>query len=174
MSGWSRIRLARERLEPLGVKVYEVEDDTRLPFRDAQFDLVINRHESYEPAEVRRILHPGGRFVTQQVGGYNDTDLNALLGAPEVGDSNWDLVHARRALEDAGFEVREAREAFPLTRFADVGAIVYLLKAIPWQIADFSVDRYFDGLKELEQRAHTEGYIAARGYRFLLDAIRPI
>ena len=82
------IRLARERLEPLGVKVYEVEDDTRLPFGDAEFDLVINRHESYEPAEVRRILHPGGRFVTQQVGGQNNTDLNALLGAPEVGDSN--------------------------------------------------------------------------------------
>jgi SAM-dependent methyltransferase len=168
------IRLARERLEPLGVKVYEVEDDTRLPFGDAEFDLVINRHESYEPAEVRRILHPGGRFVTQQVGGQNNTDLNALLGAPEVGDSYWDLAHARRPLEDAGFEVREAREAFPLTRFSDVGAIVYLLKAIPWQIADFSVDRYFDGLKELEQRAHTEGYIAARGHRFLLDAIRPI
>jgi hypothetical protein len=51
---------------------------------------------------------------------------------------------------------------------------VYLLKAIPWQIADFSVDRYFDGLKELEQRAHTEGYIVVRGHRFLLDAIRPI
>jgi SAM-dependent methyltransferase len=167
------IRLARQRLEPLGVRVYEVEDDTRLPFGDAEFDLVINRHESYEPAEVLRILRPGGRFVTQQVGGHNSTDLNALLGSPEAEESNWDLAHVRRALEDTGFEVREAREAFPLTRFADVGAIVYLLKAIPWQVADFSVDRYSDRLKELQQRARTEGYIAVRNHRFLLDATKP-
>ena len=97
--------------------MYEVEDDTRLPFGNAEFDLVINRHESYEPAEVRRILHPGGRFVTQQVGGQNNTDLNALLGAPEVGDSYWDLAHARHPLEDAGFEVREGGvPAHPLRR----------------------------------------------------------
>ena len=152
----------------------EVEDDTRLPFGDAEFDLVINRHESYEPIEVHRILRPGGRFVTQQVGGHNITSLNAMLGAPEARESSWDLAHARSALEDTELEVRDAREAFPLTRFADVGAIVYLLKAIPWQIADFSVDRYFDRLKELERRARTEGCITLRAHRFFLDATRLI
>ena len=67
----------------------------------------------------------------------------------------------------------DAKEAFPLTRFADVGAIVYLLKAIPWQVADFSVDRYFDRLKELERHARTEGCITLRKHRFLLDATKP-
>ena len=174
--------IARERLEPLGIKVYEVEDDTRLPLGDAEFDLVINRHESYEPIEVHRILRPGGRFVIQQVGGRNNTDLNAMLGAPKagqpglsmpVGTPTWDLAHARRALEEAGVEVRDAREAFPLARFADVGAVVYYLKAIPWQIPDFSVDLYFDRLKELERRARSEECIAVRSHRFLLDATKP-
>ena len=176
------VRIARERLEPLGIKVYEVEDDARLPFGEAEFDLVINRHESYEPIEVHRILRPGGRFVTQQVGGRNNTDLNAMLGAPEagepglgmpVGTPDWNLAHARRALEDAGFEVRDAREAFPLISFADVGAVVYYLKAIPWQIPDFSVDRYFDRLKDLGRDAQRKGYITVRGHRFLLDATKP-
>lgn len=50
------VRVARERLEPLGIEVYEVEDDARLPFADAEFDLVTNRHESYDPTEVCRVL----------------------------------------------------------------------------------------------------------------------
>ena len=176
------VRVARERLEPLGIEVYEVEDDARLPFGEGEFDLVINRHESYEPTEVRRILRPGGRFVTQQVGGRNNAELNAMLGAPEgaepglgmpVGTPDWDLIHARRVLEDVGFEVRDAREAFPLARFADVGAVVYYLKAIPWQIPGFSADRYFDRLKELRLTAETTGHIAVRAHRFLLDATKP-
>ena len=69
--------------------------------------------------------------------------------------------------------MHDAREAVPLTGFADVGAVVYYLKAIPWQIPDFSVDLYFDRLKELERRARTEGCIVVRGHRFLLDATKP-
>lgn len=104
-----------------------------------------------------------------------------MLGAPEGGESgsgtpaampDWDLAHARRALEDVGFEVREAGEVFPLTGFADIGAVVYYLKAIPWQIPGFSVDLHFDRLKELERRARTEECIAVRGHRFLLDATK--
>ena len=93
------------------------------------------------------------------------------MGIP-AGTLDRDLAHARRALEAAGFAVRDAREALPLARFADVGAVVYYLKAIPWQIPDFSVDLYFDGLKELERRARTEECIAVRGHRFLLDATK--
>ncbi|HHV95300.1 MAG TPA: class I SAM-dependent methyltransferase [Clostridiaceae bacterium] len=50
------IPVARKRLEPLGVKVYRVDDDEFLPFNDETFDLVINRHESYSAKEVKRIL----------------------------------------------------------------------------------------------------------------------
>jgi SAM-dependent methyltransferase len=60
------ILVARNRLEPLGVTVWPVGDDDRLPLDDASFDLVINRHESYDAREVLRVLRPGGTFVTQQ------------------------------------------------------------------------------------------------------------
>ena len=36
------------------------------------FDLVLDRHSSYWADEVARILEPGGRFLTQQVGGNRD------------------------------------------------------------------------------------------------------
>ena len=59
------VSLARKRLEPLGVRVCKYESDENLPFNDEEFDLIINRHESYSPNEVNRILKHGGYFVTQ-------------------------------------------------------------------------------------------------------------
>ena len=45
--------IAQKKLEPLGVKVVEVSDDTALPFQDGQFDLILNQHESYVASEVK-------------------------------------------------------------------------------------------------------------------------
>ncbi|MET3208158.1 UNVERIFIED_CONTAM: hypothetical protein ABIC26_001094 [Paenibacillus sp. PvR008] len=37
-----------------------LDDDDSLPFEDNGFGLVLNKHEAFSPAEVRRILHTGG------------------------------------------------------------------------------------------------------------------
>lgn len=165
--------VARARLEPLGVQVVAVENDVSLPFAEAEFDLVINRHESYAPAEVWRLLAPGGLFITQQVGGEDGWDLNMLLGARFNLDANWRLATARSQLEAAGFEVLKAAEDFPRARFFDVGAIVYYLKAVPWQIEDFSVERYAEALFQLHHRIQEEGYLDVRDHRFFLLARKP-
>lgn len=73
------VPVAAARLGPLGVRVVAVDDERHLPLPDAHFDLVINRHESFDPYEVRRILRPGGRFITQQVGGQDNVELNLAL-----------------------------------------------------------------------------------------------
>ena len=71
---------AAARLEPLGIPVVHDEgaiDNAdqatreprgRLAFRDAAFDLVLNRHESFVADEVRRVLRDDGVFVMQQAG----------------------------------------------------------------------------------------------------------
>ena len=71
--------VATKKLEPLGVKVFQYEKDDDLPFKDEEFELIINRHESYSPKEVCRILELGGYFITQQVGGRNDALLRKLI-----------------------------------------------------------------------------------------------
>ena len=43
-------------------------------------------------------------------------------------------------------------EAFPKTQFADIGAIVFYAKVIPWEFPDFSVERYCDRLLALQER----------------------
>ncbi|GMR68887.1 class I SAM-dependent methyltransferase [Bacillus sp. MN7755] len=125
------VPIAQKKLEPLGVAVVEVTDDTALPFQDAQFNLIINQHESYAASEVNRILSPNGTFLTQQVGGLDCAELNEL--------------------QENGFTILEAKEEFPFQRFYDIGAIVYYLKAIPWQIPDFTVERYFEELYRIHE-----------------------
>lgn len=168
------VPIARKRLEPLGVTVHEVAEDLKLPFEDNTFDLVINRHESYSPGEVLRVLKPGGHFVTQQVGGQNEVDLNHLLGAP-VNDeyAHWNLTYAARELEEAGFQLLERKEDYPPARFFDIGAVVYYLKAVPWQIKGFSVEEYRDALFQMHSLMASQGYVDIRAHRFLLVAQRP-
>lgn len=168
------VPVARARLEPLGVTVVEADGEDRLPFGDHVFDIIINRHESYVPEEIHRLLKPGGLFITQQVGGQDSLQLNRLLDAA-ISDQyvHWNLAYAAEQLEHAGFVVSEKREELGFTRFFDVGAIVYYLKAIVWQIPDFSIERYADQLLRLHQWIEAEGYVDIPTHRFFVAA-KPI
>jgi SAM-dependent methyltransferase len=167
------VPIAKQRLEPLGIDVFEVTDDENLPFADESFDLIINRHESYSPNEVYRILKTNGVFITQQVGGKDLMDLNFALGASEDTEfAHWNLSYAKKQLEDAHFTVRKSHEEFPYSRFYDIGALVYYLKAIPWQIEDFSVKRYESLLLKLHEKIKRNGYIQFDSHRFFLSCIK--
>ncbi|MCL4870554.1 MAG: class I SAM-dependent methyltransferase [Anaerolineae bacterium] len=168
------IPVARARLEPLGVQVFPIDGDDTLPFADGQFDLVINRHESYSPMELWRIVKPGGRVLTQQVGDTNDNDLNRLLGAPlPTADSPWNLAYAAAQMSAAGFTIAQAEEAFPPVTIYDVGAIVYYLKAIPWQIPDFDAAAYRSQLLTLHQQIQVAGPLRLSSHRFYFIADKP-
>jgi SAM-dependent methyltransferase len=165
------IPIARNRLEPLGVTVVAVHDDDALPFENHRFDIIINKHESYSAKEVYRILKPNGLFITQQVGGSDQADLNERLGADkDFGYSHWHLDYAIQELVDAGFQILKKAEQFPYTRFYDVGALVYYLKAVPWQIPDFTVETYFDRLCQLHNEIQKNGFIQFTSHRFFIVA----
>lgn len=168
--GWEpNVDVARRRLEPLGVTVSPIVDDI-VPFGDAVFGLVINRHESYKPAEVARVLAPGACFVTQQVGSLNNLDLTMALGGPVPEYLGWCLAEAVERLEATGFEIEVEREFSGRTRFTDIGAVAYYLKCIPWQIKGFSVDRFFPRLKALARRLANEGHVEFTMQRFVIVA----
>lgn len=166
------VPVARQRLEPMGVSVYAIDEDDKghTPFADNQFDLIINRHGSYVPRELWRILKPGHQFITQQVGGETNKELNMLLDAPPYTYADWTLKRAVNELEQAGFQIQEQREALLLTRYFDVGAIVYYLKAIPWQIPDFSIEKYLDKLLEMQHQIQEKGAIGVHLHQFLIIA----
>jgi len=166
--------IARGRLEPRGVRVVTGVADDALPFADGRFDLVINRHESFDADEIWRILKPGGRFMTQQVGGRDNLRLNELLqGVAAFEFDAWGLDIAVQQLTAAGLMVVEQLEAFPETRVSDIGAVVYYLRAIPWQIEDFTVQGYRDKLMALHQTMEREGGLRLTSHRFYIEAVKP-
>ena len=96
--------IARSRLTPLRVTVHETLEGAPLPFSNARFDLVINRHEGYDPDEVFRVLKPGGKFITQQVGGLDNLELNQVLEDKlSFPFTDWSLAAALTGLYAAGF-----------------------------------------------------------------------
>ena len=170
------VAVARERLEPLGVKVFEIEEEKEppfnasLPFDDGFFDLIISRHEAYYPSELMRILKPKGMFVTQQVGSIGLISLKQFLTEKAETVSNWNLKSAVEELESAGFNILEQQEDIQFYRFYDVGAVAYLMKAIPWIIEDFEIDKYEDRLRELHIHIQESGFYDTPLHRFIIVA----
>jgi len=171
------VPVAKEKLGPLGAKVFRIQSDELLPFENEQFELIMNRHESFSAKEVYRILKSPGTFITQQVGNRNNLELNELLqkktlGRIEYEYQKWNQESASRFLKGAGFELIESKDEFPETRFYDVGAVVYYLKAIPWQIPDFSVDRYRKQLKDIHETIQRDGSLKTTAHRFYVIAVK--
>lgn len=165
--------LCREHLAPLGIRVAEVDGEDPLPFADASFDLVIDRHESFRPEEVYRILKPGGRFITQQVGGQNDNDLSCrLIPGFQPQYPQYTLTHNRALLERVGFTVEDGREVFSPIRFFDTGALVYFAKTLPWEFPGFTVEDCWEQLCRIEKQRQRDGWIQGTEHRFLLRAIK--
>jgi hypothetical protein len=57
--------------------------------------------------------------------------------------------------------------------FYDVGAVVYHLRLVAWQIPDFDPERYDVALRRSHQRIGAEGALDVHAHRFLIIAERP-
>lgn len=165
------IELCRKRLAPLGITVKGIAEgqDAHLPFKDQSFDLIINRHESYDLQEVDRILMSGGLFITQQVGVKNNEDLATfLIGSDRRVSFDHSLEKSLKLGEKLGFEVILARECMPYLRFFDIGALVYFAKIIEWEFPRFSVEACKEQLFELQKLLEEQGYVESTEHRYML------
>ena len=169
------VQLCRERLIPLGIDLRECSDASRVPFDDDAFDIMINRHGDFNPAEVKRMLKPGGYFVTQQVGSENDRDLvDAVLPGTANPFPHNNLTEQREAFEKAGFIILRAEEAFSPIRFFDIGAFVWFARIIQWEFPGFSVEKCFDRLLKLQKKIEADSEITGTTHRFLIVARKPL
>lgn len=179
--GWApNIGVARQRLSPYGVRVVGADNEPDdgpcrlLPFGDGEFDLVLNRHESFHPAEVFRVLAPGGVFLTQQVGGDELGEVRSVFGM----GPNAPHVAYGRFVEDlggVGFDVVDGAETTGHYVFDDIAALVAYLQLVPWDVPeDFTVHRYAEQLLTLHRQGPASGApFRATRKRFWLKAIKP-
>lgn len=168
------ILVAKNRLEPLGVQIITDYDDSSIPLPDSSLDLILNRHGGYSEHELIRLLRPGGIFLTQQVGGQNCIRMNELL--QETVDfkySYWTKDFITHRLLDAGFSLLATKEEFPILEFFDIGALVFFLRIVSWQIADFNVDKCHDKLLAIHQGILNRGPLIVHEHRILVEAHKP-
>jgi len=165
------IKIAEENLKPLGVQVVSGFKDEQLPFDDNFFDLVINRHEFYSPRETRRILKPGGYFITQQVKGNCDNEILELLNFNTKTEfSDWSLGAAINELEKNNFTIILQNESTGYTAFSDIDALVSYIKVINWLVPEFTREKYKENLLIAEDTIRSEGSFKSTFDRFIVIA----
>jgi SAM-dependent methyltransferase len=167
VESWARnTPVARDRLTPFGVTVL-----TELPGGENEFDLVLSRHGRLPADDVARLLRPGGRLLSQQVGSDDLAGVNAALGAPSA-HRVWNAEVATCALETAGLDVIDVREERPAIAFPDVASVLRQLRDLPWQIRDFTPQRYAEALDRLDSFIRLHGELTVTTHRFLVQAVR--
>ena len=163
--------LATQRLSPFGAEVVKAPVSTihPMPFADGEFDLILNRHAAFNSAEIARVLSPGGTFLTQQVHGISAWDLQAVFDAkPQWPDSTPEKYIPM--LKEAGLTIVNDLRWEGSLSFADVGAIVYYLKAVPWLVPDFSVKTHLQPLFALQDRLDSGDELHFFSARYLIEA----
>ena len=165
------VALCKERLSPLGIDIRECKDAKNIPFDDESFDIIINRHGDFYPPEIKRLLRKGGLFITQQVGSDNDRELvEMVLPGTEKPFPHKNLKEQKEGFINAGFEILQSDESFAHICFYDVGAFVWFARIIEWEFPNFSVERCFDKLLELQKTIERDGKITGTTHRYLIAA----
>jgi SAM-dependent methyltransferase len=168
------LAIAAARLRPLGGRVVQAADDGGLPFAAGTFGLVVSRHpvETVWP-EVARVLRPGGRYFSQQIGAGSNRELTDFMMGPQPVSPSRDPRRAVAAAEAAGLAVTDLREQALRTVFNDVGAVVYFLRKVLWTVPGFTVEAYQEPLRRMHERIQAEGPFVAHAQRFLIEARKP-
>ena len=173
--GWKpNVELCQKKLTGLGIDFHEMTDYSAMPFENEQFDIVTDRHGSYDADEIFRVLKHGGKFITQQVGDRNDRELVELL-LPDAGMqfSGNNLAVQSEIFRNAGFEIVGQDEVFCPIEFYDIGALVWFARIIEWEFVGFSVEKCFDRLLEAERILQKKGVVSGRIHRFCFTAVKP-
>jgi SAM-dependent methyltransferase len=167
---------ATARLAPRGAAVVGVAQEAPLPFLADSFDLVLSRHPVRAPwDEIARVLRPGGTYLSQEVGPASVFEVVEYFRGPQPPEvrTRRSPEHARRAAEAAGLRVTALRTAALRAEFFDIGAVVYFLRKVVWMVPDFTVERYRDRLRRMDDHIRAHGPFVATTTRFLVEAEKP-
>ncbi|HEX8769089.1 MAG TPA: class I SAM-dependent methyltransferase [Jatrophihabitans sp.] len=168
------LRIARRALELLGGSVVQAADADPLPFRSTSFDLVVSRHPTVVLwPEIARVLRPGGRYLSQQIGIGSNRELYEFLMGPQRHPEGDGSERALRELAAVGLVAEDVRHESLEVRFHDIAAVVVFLRKVVWTVPDFSVQRYRARLADLHQQIQRTGPFVSHSQRVLVEAVKP-
>ncbi|MCI9591448.1 MAG: class I SAM-dependent methyltransferase [Lachnospiraceae bacterium] len=165
------VQLCKETLLPLGIHFKECSNPSRIPYENETFDLIMNRHGSFDAGELHRLLKKDGIFITQQVGGDNERDLvEMVLPGTKKPFPHLNLKEQKKVFEDAGFHIIRGEEAYRPIKFYDIGAFVWFAHIIEWEFPGFSVDKCFERLLKMQEIVEEKGEVEGTIHRYLIVA----
>lgn len=163
-------RVAAARLQPLGASlVYS--SASRLPFAANSLDLVLDRHEDFEPADIARVLKPGGTLLTQQCWNLW-TEIDAFF--PRRVDFGDHFRDYQDGLKSAGLELIDARSDNASAAFPGLGDLVFMLLISPWDIPKFDpLGADLEALLALEAELMTPSDLPLADGSYIIEAKKP-
>jgi len=166
--------LARAALAPFGGEVTLAADDGALPYDAGAFDLVVSRHPTVTVwPGISRVLRPGGRYLSQQIGPGSNRELTDFMMGPQpVGTGRRPAVAAAQA-RAAGLTVTDLREQALTVEFFDVAAVVHFLRKVLWTVPGFTVAGYAGPLRRMHEYIEAHGSFTCHSQRFLIEASKP-
>ena len=167
------VELCKNKLLPLGINFKECNNPNNIPFEEESFDIMINRHGGFAPTEIYRLLRKNGVFITEQVGGDNERDLvEMVLPSTEKPFPDLNLKTQQKRFEEVGFKILRAEEVYRPIYFYDVGAFVWFAHIIEWEFPDFSVDKCYKQLLEMQKEIEKNGFVQGTIHRYLIVATK--
>lgn len=167
------VDLCREKLLPLGINFKECNNPSEIPYGNEIFDVIINRHGDFDAKELYRLLKKDGIFITEQVGGENERELiEMVLPGTKKPFPHLNLREQSKVLNNAKFQLIRAEEAYRPIQFYDVGAFVWFAHIIEWEFPDFSVEKCFSQLLQMQRMIDETGKIEGTIHRYLMIAMK--
>jgi hypothetical protein len=133
--------------------------------------VILSRHEAIYPAEIARLLAPGGAFLTQQTWRYMEELHYYIPRTTDFGDHFHGYTSGLRA---SGLQVVDVREHVLPHAFSGLEDLVFLLCVAPWEVPDFKpLGRDLDALLALERDLTSpEGLVLTCGH-YIIEAHKP-
>ncbi|QKG24003.1 class I SAM-dependent methyltransferase [Actinomadura verrucosospora] len=162
-------------LHPRGAVVVVHPGEEPLPFADGAFDLVTSRHPAVVRwAEIARVLAPGGTYFAQHVGPASVFEVTEhFLGPQPEARAKRDPAAESADARAAGLDIADLRTERLRVEFFDIGAVVYFLRKVIWIVPGFTVDRYRDELRVMDELIRRDGSFVAHASRSLFEARKP-
>ena len=144
-----------------------------LAFRDAGFDIVLNRHCSIDAAEICRVLRSDGYFITQQVASRNAQNLPEAFGwEADDEDGGQQIEEIAAEFERYGCRTETKAEYDVRYWYCDVESFVFWLKSVPIP-EPFDIEKHWQGINRFIERNDTDRGIETNEHRELLTVRKP-
>lgn len=136
-----------------------------------RFDVVIDRHAPFDAEVVHRLLHPGGRFITQQVGEQNMRNVRDAFRL----EANAFAPISPEMFVQAGFTVERFDEYNVDYMVRDMDSLLFWLQALDLAHSDFGgfdTEKDVDAINRLLSVSLTADGVVTNEHRYLLVAAK--